>query len=383
MAAASQAATSRLAGEIVTSDVAVIPASMPTPRPSMAVLGAASPGTKLDRMLLLLEPSQAQQQALTLELENLQNPKSAEYHHWLTPAAFAAAYSNSASDVAAVAGWLQSQGFQVAALPAGREWIEFSGTAAQVEQAFHTQINSVVIAGQSRAVLAGEISVPAAIAPLVHGLVSLDGSLSTAAITVPQALAGSASQLAAVTSLNQAPALTPALLAPLLHWDALHASGTLGAGESIAIATRSNIHAGDVDAFRASFGLSSNAVQVSLNGTDPGLTADQAEATLAASWVGAVAPAAHILVVPAADTIATDGLDLSLAGIVDQALANTVVVGYSSCEASLAEAHQTFYADLYVRPRRRASQSSSLPAIVAPRLVTPRAAINLLPPDTP
>jgi hypothetical protein len=53
------------------------------------------------------------------------------------------------------------------------------------------------------------------------------------------------------------------------------------------------------------------------------------------------------VLVPAASTSATDGVDLSLAAIVDQALASTVAVGYSACEAGMSTAHQAFYSTLY------------------------------------
>src|SRR5437762_2470557 len=68
---------------------------------------------------------------------------------------------------------------------------------------------------------------------------------------------------------------------------------------------------------------------------------------MSASWAGAAAPGARIVVVSAATTNASDGLDLSLAAIVDQSLAHSVAVGYSACEASLSEAHQAFYGALY------------------------------------
>ena len=345
--AMAQTPVSRLAGDWRGSALVSLSAAKPLMPQTTGDLGAAPPSARLERMLLLLEPSAAQQQALTAELANQQNPSSPEYHHWLTPAAFANSYANSADDVAAVSAWLQSQGFQVAALPAGRGWIEFSGTVAQVGQAFQTQIDSAVTAAGTRAVLTGSISVPAALQPLVHGLVSLDGALSAASLTTPRAMTSSAADLAAETSLSQAEALTPQLAAQLLHLDALHSAGINGAGQTIAIATRSNVNSGDVAAFRKAFGLPASSLTVTPNGTDPGLAADQAGATLAASWAGAAAPGAQILLAPAATTSATDGLDLSLAAIVDQQLANTVAVGYSSCEAALSEAHQAFYAALY------------------------------------
>jgi hypothetical protein len=345
--AMAQAPASRLAGDWHGSALVSLTAAKPLLPQITADLGAASPSTRLERMLLLLEPSADQQKALIAELANQQNPASSEYHHWLTPSAFAASYANSSSDVAAVSAWLQSQGFQVAALPAGRGWIEFSGTVAQVEQAFQTQIDSAATAAGTRAVLTGGISVPVALKPLVHGLVSLDGALSTASLTSPLTMTSSAAELAAQTSLSQAEALTPQLAAQLLNLAALHSAGINGAGQTIAIAARSNVNSDDVTAFRKAFGLPASALKVTPNGADPGLTADQAEATLAASWAGATAPGAQILLAPAATTGATDGLDLSLAAIVDQQLANTVAVGYSSCEDALGEAHQAFYAALY------------------------------------
>jgi hypothetical protein len=297
--------------------------------------------------MLLLEPSPAQRQALDAELQNQQTSASPEYHHWLTPSAFADRYANSASDVAAVVAWLQAQGLQVAPLPVSRGWIEFSGTAAQIEPAFHTQIHSVVTPAGTRMVLAQSVAVPAALRPLIHGLASLDGAVSTAALTTPQPVAASPATLAAESSVAHAEALTPQLVAQLLHLDALHAAGTRGSAETIAIAARSNVQPQDVAAFRSTFSLPARPVSVVLNGSDPGLTGDQAEAVLTASWAGAAAPDAQIVVVSAATTSATDGLDLSLAAIVDQSLAHTALVGYSACEAALSESHQAFYAALY------------------------------------
>lgn len=345
--ALAQPPASRLAGDWRSSAPVALTTAKPPASTASADLGATPSDAKLERMLLLLAPSAAQQQALSDQLAGQQNPASAQFHHWLTASAFADAYANSAADVAAVSAWLAGQGFQVAALPASRGWIEFSGTAAQVEQAFHTQLHSAATPQGTRAFLAAGVSVPAALRPLIHGLVSLDGALAAPAITASQPVAASAAELAAQTSAGRAEALTPQLAAQLLHLDALHSAGQTGTGQTIAIPARGSVRGADIAAFRSAFGLPPSPLAVHLNGPDPGATADQAEATLAASWAGAAAPGARILVVPAATTAATDGLDLALAAIVDQALAHTVTVGYSSCEAALSEAHQAFYAALY------------------------------------
>lgn len=345
--AGAQTQASRVAGDWRSSAPVVLAASKPPLSPGEQDLGAVPGDTTLQRMLLLLQPSAEQQQALAAELANLRNPASPSYHQWLTPQAFAGQFANSAADVNAVASWLASEGFQVAPLPAGRGWIEFSGTVAQAEQAFHTQIHLVGTAGGVRPALVSTISVPAALQPLIAGLVSLDGAVSAPALTAPEPMTVSAATLAAETSPSAAEALTPALASQLLDLNALTRSGVTGSGQTIAIAARSDVNPSDVAAFRSAFHLPVLPLAVTPSGADPGLTSDQAAATLAASWAGAAAPGAQILLVPAATTNATDGVDLSLAAIVDQRAASIATVGYEQCEAGLSTAHQAFYAALY------------------------------------
>ena len=348
---------SRLAGDWQSGATTLLPASKPPlPQPARD-LGPAPSGERLDRMLLLLEPSAAQRQALDAELEAQQDPGSPEYHHWLKPTDFAGLYANAATDAAAVVSWLQSEGFQVAAVPGGRGWIEFTGTVAQVEQAFQAPVHSFHTPSGVRVALAGPVVVPSALRPVIHGIVSLDGVVSSAAITTPKPVGSAAADLAATTSPAEAEALTPRILNQILHADTLSSEGWTGAGQTIAIAARSNVNVRDVAAFRKTFGLSEEPLQVAVNGMDPGTGVDEAQAVLAASWAGAAAPQARIVLVPAASTSATDGVDLSLAAIVNGAEAHTVAVGFSACEASMSEAHAAFYAALY---RQAAAQGMAV-----------------------
>jgi hypothetical protein len=286
-------------------------------------------------MLLLLQPAAAQKQALDATLSALHTPGSCQYHQWLTPQQFADAYANSASDVNAVADWLRSQGFTVAAIPGGRGWIEFSGTAAQVEQTFRAPVHQIAAGTGTRYALRDAITAPAALAPLIAGLVSLDGSLSAAAMTAPEI----------ATSDSMSGADGPHAMAARLGLNSVE--GADGTGEQIAIATRSDADAQDLAAFRSTAGIAPQPLTVFSAGADPGITADQAVATAMASWAGAAAPGARVLLVPASSTEATDGIDLSLAEVVDQNLAGTLVVGYAACEPELSAAHQAFYSALY------------------------------------
>ena len=309
---------------------------------------AASSSPRLERMILLLQPSAKQASDLDTLLAAQQTAGNASYHQWLTAAQFANRFALSSSDADKVAAWLRGQGFTVAALPAGRGWIEFSGTVSQVESAFGARIEA---AGQIRYQMQGTAAFPPAIAPMVKGLVSLDGVLSEPAVTVPVESGEQVEALAAESSLSHAHALTPSLARGWLHLAAQAGEKTgesaNGAGESIAIPVRSNVRAEDFAAFRKSFGLPESTLSIHTVGSDPGRTGDEAAAMLAASWAGVAAPGAEIVLVPAASTNATDGVDLALAAIVDGALAHTISVGYTACESSLSTAHQAFYAALY------------------------------------
>src|SRR5690348_1600877 len=50
--------------------------------------GLAAPETTMGRMMLLLQPDEAQQQALEELLAAQHDPESPQYHQWLTPESF-------------------------------------------------------------------------------------------------------------------------------------------------------------------------------------------------------------------------------------------------------------------------------------------------------
>ncbi|HEY9127088.1 MAG TPA: protease pro-enzyme activation domain-containing protein, partial [Acidobacteriaceae bacterium] len=141
---------------------------------SASDLGELPGGTAASHMMLLLKRSGAQQQALTEYLSDLQNPASANYHHWLTPGQFANSFGVNAEDVQAVTGWLESQGFKIDKVATARNLVEFSGTASQLEQTFQAKIHRFSVAGKTQATSVNNIQVPRALAPVIGGLVNLE-----------------------------------------------------------------------------------------------------------------------------------------------------------------------------------------------------------------
>src|SRR5258708_23788844 len=109
--------------------------------------GAVSDAMPMGRILLLLQRSPDQEQALQQLLAQQQSKSSPNYHAWLTPEQFGQQFGVAAADIQVITQWLASQGFsQINASP-GRMAIAFSGSAGQGRRAFHTEIPRVVNTG--------------------------------------------------------------------------------------------------------------------------------------------------------------------------------------------------------------------------------------------
>ena len=136
--------------------------------------GPVDPSLKLSYITLLTVPSPGEQRALNKLLADQQNPHSASYHKWLTPEQYADRFGLSPSDVQKITGWLQSQGFTIVRTARGRNWIVFSGTAAQVENAFQIEIHKFESNGETHFANTAPPSIPSALSGIVTGLRGLN-----------------------------------------------------------------------------------------------------------------------------------------------------------------------------------------------------------------
>src|SRR5260370_42151191 len=85
-------------------------------------------------------------------------------------------------------------------------------------------------------------------------------------------------------------------------------------------------------------------LQMMVNGPDPGDLGggEEGEATLDATWAGAVAPGAVADLVVSATTNTTDGIDLSEVFIVENNLADVMTESFSGCELFSTDAQLAF-----------------------------------------
>lgn len=315
--------------------------------------GAIPASTRLDRMILLLESSTAQQAALDTLVAAQQDPHSPQYHQWLTPAEFGAQFGASKAQLSLVTSWLTSHGFTVEAISTGQRSIVFSGTAGQVAGAFHTELHQYLVDGTQHIANSSDPEIPAALSGIVGGVVTLDDFRRNSQIASQRSFA-TQPQYSAGSTHN----IFPADFAAIYDLNPLYNAGTTGSGVAIAIAGRSNINLGDVTNFRSIAGLAANTPVVTVDGADPGLVSgDQGESTLDVEWSGAVAPSASVNLVVAASTSTTDGIDLASSYIVNHAAAPVVSVSYGSCEQQMGATELAFYNSLW---EQAASQGMSV-----------------------
>jgi hypothetical protein len=102
--------------------------------------GRASANQALHGMILVLQKDATQQAALDQLTAAQQDPQSPQFHQWLTPESYGEHFGVSLHDQQQLVQWLKDQGFTIDHIAPSRWTITFSGTAAQVEQAFHTEI---------------------------------------------------------------------------------------------------------------------------------------------------------------------------------------------------------------------------------------------------
>jgi len=318
-----------------------------------ADLGRVDSRLPMQRMVLVLKPSEAQETELTRLLDHQHDKNSATYHQWITPEEYGRRFGPSDEDLAQVTSWLQQKGFHVDRIARGKQWIEFSGDASQVEQAFHTEIHHFMASGEKRIANARDISVPQALAPVVTGILSLHnfpkktGDAKRQHIHRDETTGKLVPDFTITGSAGTFHFLVPGDYKKIYNLEPLLDAGTDGRGISIAIAGRTDIFLSDVHTFRKLFGLPVNDPIIIYNGQAPGVNPEFVESSLDVEWAGAAAPKATIELVESASTLTTDGIDLSLSYIIDNAIAPIMSTSYSACEPFMGTAGNAHITGLY------------------------------------
>jgi pseudomonalisin len=293
----------------------------------------------MSRMVLVLRADPSQDAALQELLRAQQDPVSPYYHQWLTPQAFGQRFGASQKDLSRIVFWLESHGMQVDEVPASRRSIVFSGSAGQVQSAFHTSIQKYSVQGESHFANATDVQIPQALAPVIHGVVSLHDFRSASQIVAPAPN---------YTAANGVHFLAPQDWDVIYDVNPLFRQGLDGTGQSIAVLGRVDVALSDVRAFRSKTGLPANDPLMIVNGPDPGFPncSDEAESALDVEWAGAIAKNATVKFVTSKSG-ATDGINLSAQYAVNNNVAPIVTLSYGLCEAAYSAAGNAFWNSLW------------------------------------
>ena len=312
----------RIAGAIDSRHSVVIRGSVPAQAQPKHDLGAVEADFPLGNITLMLKPPADRQAALEQLLAEQQDPASPNYHNWLTPETYADRFGASAADLDKIAFWLRSQGFAIRYTARGRDFISFSGTASQVEAALHTQIHRYQVGAEIHFANATDLSLPAAIEPLVAGIMGLHDFHPRA----PRKQV-----FPNYTATDGSHYLLPDDLVAIYDLAPLYGYGYMGAGQSIAIVGQSDIDPKDIAAFRTTWGLPPTTIQMVPTGTYPGIGSDdEMEADLDLEWSGAVARYATLIFVYSEDA------DYSAYYAIDNNLAPVISESFGLCEYTVA-----------------------------------------------
>ncbi len=264
--------------------------------------GPVPASTPMNDMWLLLKRPAATQKAFEQYLEEQQNPKSPNYHKWLTPQQVGDQYGPAKQDIATVTQWLQASGFKVESVAPHGTLIDFSGTVSQITQAFHTQIHYFNVNGEQHYANVSNPQIPAALAPVVAGPVSLHNFMPHAMHAKKEA------PLKPNYDANPtAYSIVPGDIDTIYNFTPAFNAGYTGTGVSIMVIEDTDVYTtADWGVFRKEFGLvrpfpNATFTQIHPSGvagtcTDPGaINGDDAEAILDAEWATAAAPDAAII----------------------------------------------------------------------------------------
>jgi len=345
------AAPDRITSPVVSSQLIRLSAGVPMRAQPQYDRGAVDPSLKLNYMTLLTVPSASQRKALDQLLAQQQNPRSPLYHKWLTPEQYADRFGLSPNDIQKLTAWLQSQGFSVRNVARGRNWIVFSGTAAQAENTFQTEIHNFDVDGNARFSNTAPASIPAALSGVVTGIRGLSNFPWKSYLqrrkpdyTLP------------VTG-GYALFLAPGDIETIYDIGPLYTAGVDGTGQTLAVIGETDVYLDDLTNFRSGFGLSAisgctpncNGVITAcdatnlkyvLVGTDTtglpnSIQDDLIEADFDLEWTGATAPNAQIIYVNAPDPSGNGVLDSAYYAI-DNIVSPVISMSYGTCELSEA-----------------------------------------------
>jgi subtilase family serine protease len=352
-----QSVADRVTAEISSQSMVALAGSMHPHAQAVNDAGQLPVGTQLAGITLHFALTTAQKADLDALVEAQQTPGSAYYHQWLTPAQFASRFGVSENDLTRIEAWLEQQGFSIDRVADSRTSIGFSGTAAQVNAAFHTEMRRYTVDGATHFANSTQLSIPAALDGLVASVRNLNDFRPKPHVRLRNPADSVHSQF--TSSQTGSHYLTPKDVATIYNINSAYSAGYTGTGQSIAVVGQSKVYVSDVEAFQSAAGLTvkdPTLVLVPGTGTATVSSGDEAESDLDLEYSGGIAKGATIYLVYVGGNSNSSVFD-ALSYAVDTRIAPIVSMSYGSCETDLTSSE---YSTLEAIVEQGASQGQSI-----------------------
>ena len=288
----------------------------------------------LDHMLLQLKRPADLERRFDRYIDSLTDKSSPNFRHWLTAAQQGERYGLAQEDLDTITQWLQSHGFTVGYVYPNRMVIDFSGTAGQVREAFHTEIHYLEAHGERHIANMSDPQIPEALAPAVQGVVSLHDFRPHATNEPRPAYTFNG------TCGPPCFYLVPADFQTIYNISPLYTAGIYGQGQTVAVIENTNSYGDDWSTYQKTFGLTGYGGTLTTvhpnsggNCTNPGTNSNDEEADIDVEMVTAVAPGAHVELVSCANTTTNFGGLIAIQNLISAGNPPAVMsLSYINCE---------------------------------------------------
>ena len=407
--AQSTAPATRIVNKIDPTELVVLKGSVNPHAIAANDRGPVSPALQMQGLTLVLSRSAERQAAFDAFVQSQYDPGSPNFHRWLTAAQVGRQFGPAQADISQIVSWLAGQGFRVTQVAPDRMTIDFTGTAAMVENAFHTSLHNLSVRGVPHIANMTDPQIPAALAAVVVGIRGLHNFRPHPLHRVgglvqfnpdthgwERLQTGPAASLAAggipgMLAARRQPGATFAPTGPQFTYsgkgyvveditpfdfDAIYSlpsgwpTSNNGSGQTIAIIGTSDVNSSDIAQFKNVFGLPAGSAptMVHVNNADPGVctsstnvcgVGDLEENTLDVEWSGAVAPGAQIVLVNEAYNSQTNPTNDPIYDSSQWVVNNVGVQGsnvygihimsisYGSCELGMGTASNVAYRNMW------------------------------------
>ena len=281
----------------------------------------------MPHLMLQLKRGPELEQEFNQFIESLTDKSSPNFRHWMLAAEQGEKYGVAQEDIDTISHWLESHGFTIDGVQPNKMLIDFSGTAGQIREAFHTEIHYLEARGETHFANMSDPKIPRALAPAVVGVVAMH-DFKPHPHLVPR-------RDYTFTNTNGTfYALVPADFQTIYNLNPLYRRGINGTGQTITVVESSNTYSTDVATYRSTFlsGWSGTVTTSHPSGSSAcssGTNAADGEADLDAEIASAIAPNAAIVVASC-----TQGPLNAVQNLVNSATPPSIIsMSYGECEA--------------------------------------------------